>query len=130
MNNELVENDFCVYKSGSEVKALGWNINSSLLRNDTPIASYNTQTGGDSRYSKGGGMIDNLAIPAGLILLRNAIESNTNMKDIINEPQIIGEGLYDRLLELSGEKRKVHKTRSNKGKRKTRKNKTRKNKTR
>ena len=124
MSNELVENDFCVYKSGSEVKALGWNINSSLLRNDTPIASYNTQTGGDSRYSKGGGMINNLAIPAGLILLRNAIESNTNMKDIINEPQIIGEGLYDRLLELSGEKRKVHNTRSNK--KGLKKNKTRK----
>ena len=127
MNNKLVENDFCVYKSGNEVKALGWNINSLLLRNDKPIASYNMQTGGaDSKSSVGGGLIDNLAIPAGLILLRNAIESNTNITDAINEPQIIGQDLYDRLLELSGEKRKVHKTRSNKKGKKDKKNKTRK----
>jgi hypothetical protein len=126
MNNKLVENDFCVYKSGNQVKALGWNINSSLLRNDTPIASYNMQTGGaDSKFSKGGGLIENLAVPAGLILLRNVIESNTNITDTINEPQIIGQDLYDRLLELSGEKRKVHKTRSNKKGKKGKKGKTR-----
>jgi len=126
MPNELVENDFCVYKSGNEVKALGWNINSSLLRNDIPIASYNIQKGGDlnSKTSKGGA-IEHLAVPAGLILLRNVIESNTNIINI-NEVKIIGKNLYDRLLELSGEKRKVHKTRNKKIK--TRKNKTRKNK--
>ena len=123
MNNKLVENDFCVYKSGNQVKALGWNINSSLLRNDTPIASYNIQKGGRTKTNKGGGVIENLAVPAGLTLLRNAIEPNANITDTINKSQIIGQDLFDRLLELSGEKRRVNKTRRNKKSKKSKKGK-------
>ena len=122
MTHTLQENDFCVYKSGNEVKALGWNINSPLLKNDIPIASYNIQSGGKSN-NKGGAIIENLAIPAGLILLRNAIESNTNLNDIMGVPEVIGEDLYSKLLNLAGKKKVSHHTRkrTKKVKNKTRK---------
>jgi hypothetical protein len=117
--NTFQDEDFCVYKSGGVVKSLGWNINSSLLQNDMPIAAYN-QTGGGIHSA-----IQNLAIPAGLILLQNSIHSKTNpINNLLEAPQVIGEELYNKLLNLAGRKKRVsHDTRK---KRKKRKNKTRK----
>jgi len=123
MENNLTENDFCVYKSGKNVKALGWNINSEMLKNDIPIASYNIQAGGN-KSKEGGALIENLAIPAGLILLKNAIESNIGINNMVGESKVIEEDLYDKLLKLSGQKRRIHKTRS---KKRRYKNKTKKN---
>ena len=122
--NTFQDEDFCVYKSGGAVKSLGWNINSSLLQNDMPIAAYNTQTGGGINST-----IQNLAIPAGLILLQNSIHSKTNpINNLLEAPQVIGEELYDRLLMLAGRKNRVsHNTRKKGTKGPKRKNKTRKN---
>lgn len=119
MNNIFQEEDFCIYKSDGKVKSLGWNINSKLLQNDMPIAAYN-QTGG------GNSIVENLAVPAGLILLQNSIYSKTNpISNLLDEPKVIGEELYSKLLNLAGRKKRVsHDTRKKKRKRK---NKTRKN---
>lgn len=71
-SNLMTQDDMCVYKENGVVKALGWDIHSNLLKNDVPISTY---------YQSGGGIestIKNLAVPAGLVILNNAIDSKTN----------------------------------------------------
>ena len=124
----------CVYKENGIIKSLGWNINSSFLQNDMPLAAC---------HQAGGGLgegLQNLAIPMGLILLKNTIDSNTkkSMTELIDEPAVIGEDMYSKLLGLAGKTvrktarktaRKTHITRKNKHQRKHKtKRKTRKNK--
>jgi len=124
----------CVYKENGIIKSLGWNINSSFLQNDMPLAAC---------HQAGGGLgegLQNLAIPMGLILLKNTIDSNTKkpMTELIDEPAVIGEDMYSKLLGLAGKTvrktarktaRKTHSTRKNKHQRKHKtKRKTRKNK--
>jgi len=120
----------CVYKENGIIKSLGWNINSSFLQNDMPLAAC---------HQAGGGLgegLQNLAIPMGLILLKNTIDSNTKkpMTELIDEPAVIGEDMYSKLLGLAGKTarknaRKTHSTRKNKHQRKYKtKRKTRKNK--
>ena len=136
------DEDMCVYKENGIIKSLGWNINSSFLQNDMPLAAC---------HQAGGGLgegLQNLAIPMGLILLKNTIDSNTKkpMTELIDEPAVIGEDMYSKLLGLAGKTvrktagktvrktarktaRKTHITRKNKHQRKHKtKRKTRKNK--
>lgn len=71
-SNLMTQDDMCVYKENGVVKALGWDIHSNLLKNDVPISTY---------YQSGGGIessVKNLAVPAGLVILKNAIDSKTN----------------------------------------------------
>ena len=112
-------NDMIFNKTNGKITAGGWNINSDLLQNDFPLAA-NSQVGG------GNGAVQNLAVPAGLIILQNMIDSNTKfpLNDLLEEPKVIGEDLYDKLLNLAGRKKRTsHDTRKNRPKRK---NKTRK----
>jgi len=106
--------DMIFNKVGGKVTALGWNVNSELLQGGLPIAAQ-----------VGGGAIQNLAVPAGLIILKNMIDSNTKspLNDLLEEPAVIGENLYDKLLALAGRKKRSSNTRRKKTKRK---NKTRK----
>ena len=111
--------DMIFNKKDGKITALGWNVNSKLLQNDFPIAAY-SQVGG------GTGAVQNLAVPAGLIILQNMIDSNTKspLNDLLEEPRVISEDLYDKLLNLAGrKKRSSHDTRKNRPKHK---NKTRK----
>lgn len=105
-------NDMIFNKTDGKVTALGWNVNSELLQNDFPLSS---QVGG------GAGFAQNLAVPAGLIILANMVDSKTKspFKDLLEEPAVIGENLYDKLLSLAGKKRKSHKTRKKKYKKKS-----------
>ena len=112
-------NDMIFNKTNGKITAGGWNVNSDLLQNDFPIAAY-SQVGG------GTGAVQNLAVPAGLIILQNMIDSNTksSLNDLLEEPRVISEDLYDKLLNLAGRKKRTsHDTRKNRPKRK---NKTRK----
>ena len=111
-------------KQSGKITACGWNINSELLRNDIPLSAH-TQSGG------GSSALQTLAVPAGLIILKNMIDSNTktSLYDLLEEPKVIGEDLYDKLLDLAGrKKRSIHNTRRKRGKTKREKikNKTRK----
>ncbi len=115
----MCSNDMIFNKENGKVTALGWNINSELLQNDFPLAAQ-SQVGG------GTGTVQDLAVPAGLIILKKMIDSNTKvpLNDLLEEPKTIGEDLYDKLLNLAGRKKRIlHTTRKNRGKRK---NKTRK----
>jgi len=108
-------NDMIFNKQDGKITALGWDINSKLLQNDFPLAAQGQVGGGAS------GTIQNLAVPAGLIILQNMIDSNTksSLNDLLEEPKVIGEDLYDKLLNLAGrKKRSSHNTRKNRGQRK------------
>ena len=101
----------------------GYSINNKLLEGGIPaLVQYKNQ--------KGGG-IESLAVPAGLFLLQQSISSKTNALDIIKkEPEVISEGLYDKLLKLMEpkQKRKQKQKRNTRGKGKKRsKRKTRRN---
>ncbi|RZD41655.1 MAG: hypothetical protein CXT73_04525 [Methanobacteriota archaeon] len=112
-------NDMIFNKTDGKITSAGWCINSDLLQNDFPLAAQH-QVGG------GSGAVQNLAVPAGLIILQNMIDSNTKspLNDLLEEPRVIGEDLYDKLLNLAGRKKRTsHDTRKNRPKRK---NKTRK----
>ena len=118
--NIFSSEDMIFNKKNGQVTAGGWNINSELLQNDFPL-SASAQSGG----GKGGGSLENLAVPAGLIILKNMIDSNTKnpIKDLLEEPKVIGDGLFDKLLSLAArKKRSSHDTRKVRTKRK---NKTR-----
>ena len=111
--------DMIFNKKDGKVTAVGWDINSELLQNDFPLSAH-AQSGGGN-----GSALQNLAVPAGLILLKNMIDSNTKnpIRDLLEEPKIIGEDLFDKLLNLAARKKRIsHDTRKV---RKKRKNKTR-----
>ena len=119
--NVFTSQDMLFNKENGRITAGGWDVHSELLQNDFPL-SANMEGGG----SKKGGGLENLAVPAGLIILKNMIDSNTKkpIKDLIEEPKVIGESLFDKLLNLAArKKRSSHDTRKL---RKKRKNKTRK----
>jgi hypothetical protein len=101
--------NFIYHKQGGRVMSAGYSINNKLLEGGIPaLVQYKNQ--------KGGG-IESLAVPAGLFLLQQSISSKTNALDIIKkEPEVISEGLYDKLLKLMEPKQK----RKQKHKRKTR----------
>ena len=110
----------CIYKQDDKVKSLGWNINSELLQNDLPIAAYHQQQGGGAGTAAA---LQDLAIPAGLIILKNMVDSNTKfpLNELLEEPKIMGEDLYSKLLGLAGRKNRLsHDTRKKRDKRKNR----------
>ena len=112
-------NDMIFNKTDGKITAAGWSVHSDLLQNDFPLAAH-CQVGG------GTGAVQNLAVPAGLIILQNMIDSNTksSLNDLLEEPRVISEDLYDKLLNLAGRKKRTsYDTRKNRPKRK---NKTRK----
>ena len=109
--------DMIFNKTKDGITAGGWNINSELLQNDFPLVAH-SQSGG------GSGVVQNLAVPAGLIILQNMINNKSPLNDLLEEPRIISEDLYDKLLNLAGRKKRTsHSTRKSKrkNKRKTRK---------
>jgi hypothetical protein len=111
--------DMIFNKTGGKVTALGWTVNSQLLQNDFPLSAH-CQSGG-------GSAIQGLAVPAGLILLQNMIDSNTNMSSLLEAPKVIGHNLYDKLLTLAGRKKRMLRDSRKKIKKKGgKKNKTRK----
>ena len=115
--------NFIYHKQNGQVMSAGYAINSKLLEGGIPaLANYKIQKGGS---------LESLAVPAGLFLLQQSISSKTNALDIIKkEPEVISEGLYDKLLKLMEpkQKKKQKQKRKTRGKGKKRsKRKTRRN---
>ena len=104
--------NFIYHKQGGQVMSAGYSINNKLLEGGIPaLVQYKNQNGGG---------IESLAVPAGLFLLQQSITSKTNaLETIEKEPEVIGEGLYDKLLELMDPKTSAKKKKK-KQKRKTR----------
>ena len=113
--------NFIYHKQGGQVMSAGYSINNKLLEGGIPaLVQYKNQNGGG---------IESLAVPAGLFLLQQSISSKTNALDIIKkEPEVISEGLYDKLLKLIEPKQRKRQKRKTRGKGKRRsKRKTRRN---
>ena len=104
--------NFIYHKQNGQVMSAGYAINSKLLEGGIPaLANYKIQKGGS---------LESLAVPAGLFLLQQSITSKTNaLETIEKEPEVIGEGLYDKLFELMDPKTPAKKKKK-KQKRKTR----------
>ena len=103
--------NFIYHKQNGQVMSAGYAINSKLLEGGIPaLANYKIQKGGS---------LESLAVPAGLFLLQQSITSKTNaLETIEKEPEVIGEGLYDKLLELMDPKTSAKKKKKNKVKQK------------
>jgi hypothetical protein len=105
--------NFIYHKQGGQVMSAGYSINNKLLEGGIPaLVQYKNQSGGG---------IESLAVPAGLFLLQQSISSKTNALDIIKkEPEVISEGVYDKLLKLMDPKQKKKQKRKTRGKSKKR----------
>ncbi|ANS04290.1 hypothetical protein [uncultured Mediterranean phage] len=122
----MEDSDLVFYEENGETKSLGYKVNNSLI-NRMPAM---VMTGG-GKGSKKGAAPKTYAVPAGLYLLHEKIQSTTKQSQQggANEVGVIGDDLHERLLALAaptarGERKKAsHKTRK---KRRTSKRRTRK----
>ena len=119
----MEDSDLVFYEENGQTKSLGYKVNNSLI-NRMPAM---VMTGG-GKGSKKGGTCTTYAVPAGLYLLHEKIQSTTNRKHGgASEVGVIGDDLHERLLALAApsarRKKASHKTRK---KRRTSKRNTRK----
>ncbi len=128
----MEDSDLVFYEENGETKSLGYKVNNSLI-NRMPAM---VMTGGGKGTKKGGTPASTYAVPAGLYLLHEKIQSTTkrsqqggSQQGGTNEVGVIGDDLHERLLALAaptvrgGRKKPSHKTRK---KRRTSKRNTRK----
>ena len=120
----MEDSDLVFYEENGQTKSLGYKVNNSLI-NRMPAM---VMTGG-GKGSKKGETRSTYAVPAGLYLLHEKIQSTTNRKQHggASEVGVIGDDLHERLLALAApstrRKKASHKTRK---KRRTSKRNTRK----
>ena len=123
----MEDSDLVFYEENGETKSLGYRVNNSLI-NRMPAM---VMAGGGKGSKKGAVRQKTYAVPAGLYLLHEKIQSTTNRKQKGGalEAKVIGDDLHERLLALAapsarrGRKKASHKTRK---KRRTSKRNTRK----
>jgi len=121
----MEDSDLVFYEENGETKSLGYKVNNSLI-NRMPAM---VMAGGGKGTKKGGTPASTYAVPAGLYLLHEKIQSTTkrSQQGGTNEVGVIGDDLHERLLALAApsarRKKTSHKTRK---KRRTHKRKTRK----
>lgn len=123
----MEDSDLVFYEENGETKSLGYKVNNSLI-NRMPAM---VMTGGGKGTKKGGTPASTYAVPAGLYLLHEKIQSTTkrSQQGGGNEVGVISDDLHERLLALAaptvrgGRKKPSHKTRK---KRRTSKRNTRK----
>ena len=123
----MEDSDLVFYEENGETKSLGYKVNNSLI-NRMPAM---VMAGGGKGTKKGGTPASTYAVPAGLYLLHEKIQSTTkrSQQGGSNEVGVIGDDLHERLLALAaptargGRKKPSHKTRK---KRRTRKRNTKK----
>ena len=115
-----MDNNSFIYQKGSngEILAGGYKINSKLMEGGRAAIS-------NVKMQKRGGL-ETLAVPAGLFLLQQSIASNTNALNIIRkEPEVVGDKLYSKLLEMVHPKNQTKKRKTRKHIKKKQRRKTR-----
>ena len=123
----MEDSDLVFYEENGETKSLGYKVNNSLINRMPALV----MTGGGKGTKKEGTPASTYAVPAGLYLLHEKIQSTTkrSQQGGTNEVGVIGDDLHERLLALAapthrgGRKKPSHKTRR---KRRTNKRNTRK----
>ena len=111
------DNDYVLLQNNKDGKysSLGYSIDNTLLNTD------------NSDNFKGGGLglLNNLAVPAGLFMINKTVQNHKYNINNILDNNILSESLHDRLLKLvsndnSKSPIKTKKTYNNKNKKKTR----------
>ena len=95
------DNDYVLLQNNKDGKysSLGYSIDSTLLNNDNS----------DNLKGGGLGLLNNLAVPAGLFMINKSVQNNKYNINNILDNNILSESLHDRLLKLvSNEKSKVN----------------------
>lgn len=119
-------NDFIYLKNGDNVESSGYKINSLLMNENIPVMkTMNTNSqvaGGNSSVSN---LLNNLAVPAGLLLMHQKTLKHYK-GDNVNDDQVVNDDLFDKLLKMAGpNKNKKQTKRKNKMKERNRKTKRR-----
>ncbi len=112
----MFNNDLVYYQKGGKVKALGYTIENALLEKGMPVLGQ----------SGGGHPLVDLVVPAGLLLLQQTFQDNKpDIKALQQQHtqdkknvEVIGESLFDKLLQLASIKQKKKRTQRRKRKRK------------
>jgi len=113
----MFNNDLVYYQKGGKVKALGYTIDNILLEKGMPVLGQ----------SGGGHPLGDLVVPAGLLLLQQTFKgvvddvgTSSTLKNVEDRKnvEVIGEGLFDKLLQLVSIKQKKRHTQRRKRKRK------------
>jgi hypothetical protein len=146
MYMNLTANDLVLQKKGGRIISGGYTVNSILMQNNIPAIqtlnhpNHKNITGGNLKKGTKGikngkiathshkvnHMFNNLAVPAGLLLLQQNTNTNIPLYDTKNTNEAINNKLYDSLLKLVvPNKRKLYANKTRK-KRGGRRNKTRK----
>ena len=122
----MFNNDLVYYQKDGKVKALGYTIENALLEKGLPVFGQ----------SGGGKALGNLVVPAGLLLLQqtfrgdnddknddgnNGTASPINNVEDRNNVEVIGEGLFDKLLQLMNTKQNKQARHTQRRKRKRKK---------
>ena len=121
----MEDSDLVFYEENGETKSLGYRVNNSLINRMPAMVMAGGGKGSSAHRQK------TYAVPAGLYLLHEKIQSTTNRKQKSGalEAKVIGDDLHERLLALAAptargaRKKTSHKTRK---KRRTSKRNTRK----
>lgn len=122
-NNIFNKNDFVYFKNGDEIESSGYKINTALMTQNVPVMktiNTNNQTGGSVSS-----IFNNLAVPAGLLLLQQKpIKHYIDGQNSDNK--IIDDNLFDKLLKMAGPSKNKKNTKrklKSKNNRKTKRNK-------
>jgi len=123
-NNIFNKNDFVYLKNGDEIESSGYKINTALMSQNVPVMktiNNPKQTGGSVSS-----VFNNLAVPAGLLLVQqNSIKHYNDCIGSDNN-KIIDDDLFDKLLKMAGplkNKKNTKRKSKSKNNRKTKRNK-------
>lgn len=111
-------NDFVYLKNGDTIESSGYKINSLLMNEKIPpIKTMNT--GSQVAGGSVSGLLNDLAVPAGLLLIQQKAQKHYKDDNETND-QVINDDLFDKLLKMAGPnknkkltKRKKHKSNGN-----------------
>lgn len=127
MSNESFfnNNDFVYLKNGDTIESSGYKINSLLMNEKIPpIKTMNTgiQVAGSSVS----GLLNDLAVPAGLLLIQQKTHKHYKDENESNS-QVVNDDLFDKLLKMAGpnKNKKLTKSKHHKSKGNNRKTKRR-----
>ena len=104
--NEITADDLVITKEGNNVMSGGYKIDNLFLQNN--ISPFKTDNSNNQEGGNVSSIFNNLAVPAGLLLLQQKTNKTTfsNMYNKENSG-VIDSSLYDKLLNIaSGKKEK------------------------
>ena len=98
------QNDFVYLKNGDTIESSGYKINSLLMSSEmSPMTTINQVVNTNQNQSGGSvsSILNDLAVPAGLLLLQQKSLKHYNENSISNDNQVIHDDLFDKLFKLS-----------------------------